>query len=148
MTDLNKYWVETAGSHIQHFAVDHADRKGLGNFSTYMYPNTSITLSCVYPFPSLYLYLQAYSRPIFFFIQRVIPISATQTSMEYEVYRHKDSTDEEFTHLSDFFKQVMKEDKDLCNATQHNLESGIFLSGELHPRVEKVFPTLAVFALG
>ncbi|CEJ93543.1 hypothetical protein VHEMI09125 [[Torrubiella] hemipterigena] len=120
VTDLNKYWVETAGSHIQHFAVDHADRKGLGNFSTYMYPNTSITLS-----------------PIFFFIQRVIPISATQTSMEYEVYRHNDSTDEEFTHVSDFFKQVMKEDKDLCNATQHNLESGIFLSGELHPRVEK-----------
>ena len=58
--------------------------------------------------------------------------------MEYEVYRHNDATDEEFTQLSDFFKTVMQEDKFLCNGVQKNLESGIFLSGELHPRVEKV----------
>lgn len=58
--------------------------------------------------------------------------------MEYEVYRHNDATDEEFTQLSDFFKAVMQEDKFLCNGVQKNLESGIFLSGELHPRVEKV----------
>lgn len=73
-------------------------------------------------------------------MQRVVPISATQTSMEYEVYRHNDATDEEFTHLSDFFKVVMQEDKQLCNGVQKNLESGIFMSGELHPRVEKVMP--------
>lgn len=58
--------------------------------------------------------------------------------MEYEVYRHNDATDEEFTQLSDFFKAVMQEDKLLCNGVQKSLESGIFLSGELHPRVEKV----------
>lgn len=41
---MNKYWVETAGSHIQHFAVDWPDKEGLGNYSTYMYPNASMTL--------------------------------------------------------------------------------------------------------
>jgi hypothetical protein len=57
--------------------------------------------------------------------------------MEYEVYRHKDATDEAFNYIWDTFKQVLTEDKDLCNAAQKNLNAGIFLNGELHPRVEK-----------
>lgn len=65
-------------------------------------------------------------------------MSATQTHMEYEVYRHDDATDAEFTEVSDFFKNIMREDKNLCNGAQKNLNSGIFLHGELHPRVEKV----------
>lgn len=65
-------------------------------------------------------------------------MSATQTHMEYEVYRHDDATDAEFTEISDFFKNIMREDKNLCNGAQKNLNSGIFLHGELHPRVEKV----------
>lgn len=74
---------------------------------------------------------------------RCIPISASQTKMEYEVYRANDATDEEFMDVSDFFKQVLKEDKDLCNGAQKNLNAGIFMSGELHPRVEKVcYPLL------
>lgn len=57
--------------------------------------------------------------------------------MEYEVYRHKDATDEAFNYIWNTFKQVLTEDKDLCNAAQKNLNAGIFLNGELHPRVEK-----------
>jgi hypothetical protein len=69
---------------------------------------------------------------------RCIPISAGQTKMEYEVYRHKDASDLDFNDISDCFKQILKEDKDLCNAAQKNLNAGIFVNGELHPRVEKV----------
>lgn len=58
--------------------------------------------------------------------------------MEYEVYKHKDATDEEFKEITEFFRKVLIEDKDLCNGAQKNLEAGIFLNGELHPRVEKV----------
>lgn len=58
--------------------------------------------------------------------------------MEYEVYRHNDATDAEFSEMSDFFKNIMREDKELCNGAQQNLNAGIFLNGELHPRVEKV----------
>lgn len=58
--------------------------------------------------------------------------------MEYEVYRHNAATDAEFVEISDFFKNIMREDKELCNGAQRNLSAGIFLNGELHPRVEKV----------
>lgn len=54
------------------------------------------------------------------------------------MYRHNDASDEKFTYINDMFKQVLKEDKDLCNAAQKNLNAGIFTNGELHPLVEKV----------
>ncbi|EGX91794.1 iron-sulfur cluster-binding protein, rieske family domain protein [Cordyceps militaris CM01] len=127
VTDLSKYWVETAGTHIQHYAVDRADAaaKSLGNVSTYYYPNASSTVT------------GTKKRPHFFFIQRCVPISATQTHMEYEVYRNAESSAAAFTEISDFFKDIMREDKELCNGAQKNLNAGIFLNGELHPRAEK-----------
>ena len=69
---------------------------------------------------------------------RAIPTSETQTKMEYEVYRHAEATDEDFEEITACFRQILKEDKDLCSGAQKNLNSGIFLNGELHPRVEKV----------
>ncbi|KAF5252534.1 hypothetical protein FANTH_2428 [Fusarium anthophilum] len=120
LTDLSKYWVETAGGHIQHFNVDKPDKDGMGIYSTFYYPNASITIS-----------------PTFFYIMRCIPISASQTKMEYEVYRANSASDDDFNEISDCFKQILKEDKDLCNAAQKNLNAGIFVNGELHPRVEK-----------
>lgn len=56
--------------------------------------------------------------------------------MEYEVYRHKQATDEEFEHIDSFFKRVLAEDKDLCNATQENLNAGYLVNGQLHPDLE------------
>lgn len=68
---------------------------------------------------------------------RCVPASAGKTKMEYEVYRHKNASDTDFKDICDSFQQILKEDKDLCNAAQANLNSGIFQSGELHPRVER-----------
>lgn len=76
--------------------------------------------------------------PHFFYIMRCIPVSASQTKMEYEVYRHKDATDEEFTYITETFRTILKEDKDLCNAAQKNLNGNVFINGELHPMAEKV----------
>ena len=53
------------------------------------------------------------------------------------MYKHNDATHDEFTKISDFFKNVMREDKELCNEAQKNLNSGIFLNGQLHPQKEK-----------
>ncbi|KAF3010375.1 hypothetical protein E8E14_010107 [Neopestalotiopsis sp. 37M] len=39
--------------------------------------------------------------------------------------------------LADNYNEVLREDKDLCNAAQKNLEVGIFTNGELHPQAEK-----------
>ena len=56
--------------------------------------------------------------------------------MEYEVYRHRDATDENFNEIDGFFKRVLAEDKWLCNMTQENLDSGVYLNGEMHPNFE------------
>ncbi|KAH8663442.1 iron-sulfur cluster-binding protein [Tricladium varicosporioides] len=66
-----------------------------------------------------------------------VPTSATTTSMEYEVYRHIESSDEAFTEINVLYKQVLKEDKDLCDGAQRNLNAGIFTNGKLHPLNEK-----------
>ncbi|KAK1450454.1 cytochrome P450 oxidoreductase [Colletotrichum melonis] len=119
-TDLTRYWVETQGNWIQHWNVDKETVPGLGIHSCYLYPNASMTVT-----------------PDFMYIQRCVPVSSTQSKMEYEVYRHNTATDEDFNYISDFFKQVLREDKDLCNGAQKNLNAGVFMNGELHPRVEK-----------
>ena len=57
--------------------------------------------------------------------------------MEYEVYRHKDASDEEFERIDSMFKRVLGEDKYLCDNTQKNLNAGVFINGEMHPRMEE-----------
>ena len=67
-----------------------------------------------------------------------MPLSASQTKLEYEVYRHKDCSDDMWTRIQDLFRTVQFEDKDLSEAAQKNLNAGVFNSGQLHPRVEQV----------
>lgn len=57
--------------------------------------------------------------------------------MEFEVYRHKDGDLEEFKKVDAMFKRIQSEDKWLCNNAQKNLSAGVFVNGELHPRMEK-----------
>lgn len=56
--------------------------------------------------------------------------------MEYEVYRHKDATEEDFDKIDSMFKRILSEDKYLCNEAQKNLNAGVFVNGEMHPRME------------
>lgn len=60
-----------------------------------------------------------------------------QTKVENEVYRHKSATDAEFAAINAFYKQVLDEDKMLCDGAQKNLKAGVFVNGELHPDKEK-----------
>lgn len=57
--------------------------------------------------------------------------------MEYEVYRHKDSSDEDFKTIDEMFKRILGEDKWLCNNAQRNLNAGVFVNGEMHPHKEE-----------
>lgn len=57
--------------------------------------------------------------------------------MEYEVYRHRNATDEDFKAIDEMFKRILSEDKWLCNNAQKNLSAGVFINGEMHPRLEK-----------
>ena len=56
--------------------------------------------------------------------------------MRYEVYRNKSSSDTDFTRIDGIYKRVMAEDKYLCDLTQKNLNTGVFVNGELHPKME------------
>ena len=70
-------------------------------------------------------------------IQKFLPSSATKTKVHYEVYRNKTSSEEDFRTIADTYARVMKEDKALCDRAQANLNAGVFVNGELHPRWEK-----------
>lgn len=68
----------------------------------------------------------------------MLPLTATTSKIEFEVYRHKDATDEQFEKMKSFYSTIMEEDKHLCDASQRNLNSGVYINGELHPDKENV----------
>lgn len=71
-------------------------------------------------------------------IQRFHPDSPTTSTMQYEVYRNRHSTPDQFQHINQLYKRIMFEDKTLCENSQKNMtEGGAFVSGELHPQLEK-----------
>jgi hypothetical protein len=68
----------------------------------------------------------------------MVPVTATTSRIENEVYRHKDATDEHFANINKFYHQVFAEDKALCDGAQKNLNAGVYVNGEYHPQKEKV----------
>lgn len=121
VSDLTKYKVEPSLGCLEHTIVnknleDNSFRRSI----TFFPPCTSVTVT-----------------EHFFYIQRMIPVSETESRIENEVYRHKDATDEKFKALCDFYTQVLEEDKELCEGAQLNLSGGVYITGELHPEKEK-----------
>lgn len=70
-------------------------------------------------------------------IQKFLPTSAKTCTMHYEVFRNKHSSEEDFRAIADTYARVMSEDKVLCEGAQKNLNAGVIVAGELHPRWEK-----------
>lgn len=64
--------------------------------------------------------------------------------MHYEVYRNKHSSQEDFDMISKTYAKVMSEDKVLCNNAQKNINTGVYVTGQLHPKHEKA----AIFIQG
>ncbi|PYH89577.1 ISP domain-containing protein [Aspergillus ellipticus CBS 707.79] len=121
VSDLPRYRVEPTAGYMEHhiFNKDNIDAQ-FRRAITYFEPTTSVTVT-----------------EKFFYIQRMIPLSATTSKIENEVYRHRDATDEEFDNINAFYRQVLEEDKELCVGAQENLSAGVFINGELHPSKEK-----------
>ncbi|WZH48542.1 Rieske 2Fe-2S iron-sulfur domain-containing protein [Fusarium acuminatum] len=122
VADLSAYRVETKGGNIEHFANSTAEavKNGLGVVSNYYFPNSCMTVT-----------------PHFFYMMRCVPTSAGHSSMEYEVYRHKNASDKDFKTIDEMFKRILAEDKWLCNNAQKNLNAGVFVNGEMHPKMEQ-----------
>ncbi|KAH7325227.1 hypothetical protein B0J17DRAFT_723245 [Rhizoctonia solani] len=73
---------------------------------------------------------------VMWYMMRVIPLSATQTKMEYDVFKRKSVSMEELKEYMEFYEQVEEEDYLLCVATQRGLNTGIYSRGVLHPNNE------------
>lgn len=70
-------------------------------------------------------------------VQKFLPSGPDNSKMAYEVYRNRNSSEEDFRLISDMYARVMREDKVLCHNAQKNLDRNVFTSGELHPKYEK-----------
>jgi hypothetical protein len=70
-------------------------------------------------------------------IQKFLPKGPKSSTMSYEIYRNRNSTETDFRLISDMYERVMREDKVLCTNAQRNLERGVFVNGQLHPKYEK-----------
>ena len=77
------------------------------------------------------------SRPHFMMLQRFLPYGPTKSSMHYQIFRNRNSSDKDFKLISEMYARVVSEDKALCEQVQKNLNAGIIVNGELHPRLEK-----------
>lgn len=122
LADLKSYNVNTKDMNIIHDAAttDEQRENGLTVASTYYWPNVSTNIS-----------------PHFFMIQRFVPNGPVSSSMQYQVFRNKNSSDEQFELVNQIYKRIMSEDKYLCEYAQKNINAGVFVNGEMHPRLEK-----------
>lgn len=119
ITKDSKFDVETVKSYIRHLGEENSVDDIVAS-PTYMFPNASTTIT-----------------KHFFYMMSIVPLSATSSSMRYEIYRNKNSSMEDFTSEVEFFKQVEREDKWLGNGTQKNLNTDTYVAGPLHPYMEQ-----------
>jgi hypothetical protein len=71
------------------------------------------------------------------YLMRAVPVSPTEISMQYEVYRHESCSEKEFKEMDEFMKQIENEDRVICTRAQKNLNAGIYDAGPLHIQREK-----------
>lgn len=57
--------------------------------------------------------------------------------MHYQIFRNKNSPEEDFQRIHRLYAKVVSEDKVLCELSQRNLNAGVFVNGQMHPRLEK-----------
>ncbi|RMZ83891.1 hypothetical protein DV737_g1445, partial [Chaetothyriales sp. CBS 132003] len=122
LADITTHNVDVEHGYILHQSTPTEQQKqdGCAISSTYYFPNVSLSV-----------------LPHYIMLQRFLPGGPSKSAMNYQIFRNKNSTDKEFKLISDLYAQVVSEDKVLCEAVQRNLNQGLFMNGELHPRLEK-----------
>lgn len=75
--------------------------------------------------------------PHFIMLQRFLPQGPKRSAMHYQFFKNKNSTEEDYQRIYKLYRKVVGEDKALCEQAQKNLNTGIFVNGQLHPRLEK-----------
>lgn len=130
-TALDTYYVEPASEHnyISHFSEPKASILATSAFDTTRFAGRSAT----HVFPTGHFSPNPGTG--FMHLMRSIPLSATTTRQEYDVYRLKTphATTEAHERMTKFYQKVVDEDFALCENVQKNIGRGIFESGPLHP---------------
>ncbi|EXJ72897.1 cytochrome P450 oxidoreductase [Cladophialophora psammophila CBS 110553] len=122
LADIETHDVTGVDGYITHQSIPTEEQKKLGMAiaSTYFFPNVSISV-----------------LPHFIMLQRFLPKGPRSSSMHYQIYRNKNSSEVDFQRIHQLYAKVVSEDKVLCELTQKNLNAGIFVNGQMHPRLEK-----------
>ncbi|KAF7185177.1 Carnitine monooxygenase oxygenase subunit [Pseudocercospora fuligena] len=94
-------------------------RNGMKICTTYYFPNVSTNI-----------------LPNYIMLQRFLPQSARKTKMHYQIFRNKNADQEKFDLIDKMYVKVMEEDKGLACGVQKNMDRGLFVNGQCHPRVE------------
>ncbi|KAL5361710.1 Rieske [2Fe-2S] iron-sulfur domain-containing protein [Aspergillus floccosus] len=120
--NLDSFDSDVKDGHIQHHCKSTPEQlaQGLNVASTYYFPNASMTVSAH-----------------FIMVQKFLPKGPNKSTMAYEIYRNCNSSDADFKRISEMYARVMGEDKVLCDNAQKNLDRGVFVNGQLHPKFEK-----------
>ncbi|KAL6403030.1 Choline monooxygenase, chloroplastic [Ilyonectria robusta] len=121
VADLSSSDVDTTGGHIQHLGNPTPEQieRGFSVTSTSYFPNASMNIS-----------------PHFFVLQKSVPSGPGKSSMKYEVYRNKNSSDEDFQVINDIYKKVASElglGLYLCTNEQKKPNAGVFINGKTQP---------------
>ncbi|KAM5349288.1 hypothetical protein ACJ41O_005795 [Fusarium nematophilum] len=72
-----------------------------------------------------------------FYMMRCVPMSPSECTMEYEVYRHKDTAEQDFKSMDEKFKRILGEDQWLGNLAQGKPDSDIVVEGHKKGRLEQ-----------
>ncbi|USW46947.1 Putative aromatic-ring-hydroxylating dioxygenase, alpha subunit, rieske [2Fe-2S] iron-sulfur [Septoria linicola] len=94
-------------------------RDGLKLCATYWYPNVSTNI-----------------LPNYIMLQRFLPRLVNRTRMHYQIFRNKNAKQELFDLIDKMYVKIMTEDEGLACGVQKNMEHDLYVSGQLHPRVE------------
>lgn len=56
--------------------------------------------------------------------------------MHYQIFHRKNCKPGFFEKIDTLYQQIMSEGKALACSVQNNMERGLFINGQMHPRVE------------
>ncbi|EJD06366.1 Rieske [2Fe-2S] domain protein [Fomitiporia mediterranea MF3/22] len=117
--DLTGYTVEPLSNSARHTVPLKSNPEEKQSF-VFIFPTHGVTVA-----------------PEVWYILRSVPLSATKTRMEFDVFRRKGVPEEVLLENRKFYTQVQQEDFDLCENAQRGLNAGIYHKGVLHPEEEK-----------
>ncbi|KAM0433754.1 hypothetical protein ACHAQK_008976 [Fusarium lateritium] len=95
-----------------------ADKSSANSSSDFQEKSTNVVSGFYFPNATLSI------SPHFFFLLRCVPTSATKSMLQYEVYRHKNASQDDFQKVDEILQQIASENE---APAEKNLRSGVLV---------------------